>query len=252
MRVLLFGGTSEGRTLAQWLVEHEIQVRVSVATEYGARMLEEIPGLTLYTGPMNLREMEGLIKTEGFDCVVDATHPYAVQVTEHIQEAAHACMVAHYRLLRDNIGAGDWLHATDMEQAADIAAGFSGNILLSTGTRRLQAFAKPGLLDRCYVRILPDVDSLTQCLAFGFAPKRILCMHGPFSKNLNQALMEQYEIGVLVTKSSGAAGGFQEKLDAAEALGCKAIVVDRPRNETGMTMEEIQGALLHKKQEELR
>lgn len=84
------------------------------------------------------------------------------------------------------------------------------------------------------------MDSLERCLSLGFPPAHILCMQGPFSQALNEALIGQYSIRTLVTKDTGSYGGFREKAQAAQGTGCTLLVVERPVQETGQTLEEIQ------------
>ena len=108
----------------------------------------------------------------------------------------------------------------------------------------LQHVRRPGLAERCYPRVLPMADSLERCLTLGFPPKNIICMQGPFSRELNVALLRQYHIQTLVTKDTGGYGGFREKAEAAREAGCALLVVERPRRETGLTLEEIQKKLM--------
>ena len=65
-------------------------------------------------------------------------------------------------------------------------------------------------------------------------------MQGPFSAELNRAMLEQYNAKLLVTKASGGAGGCWEKVEAARQTGCALLVVDRPLREEGLTLEEVQ------------
>ena len=118
------------------------------------------------------------------------------------------------------------------------------HVLLTTGSKELHHFARPGLAERCYPRVLPMADSLERCLTLGFPPKNIICMQGPFSRELNVALLRQYHIQTLVTKDTGGYGGFREKAEAAREAGCALLVVERPRRETGLTLEEIQKKLM--------
>ena len=87
------------------------------------------------------------------------------------------------------------------------------------------------------------VDSLERCLTLGFPPRNIICMQGPFSKELNVALLRQYQIKTLVTKDTGGYGGFREKAEAAQEAGCALLVVERPGAEAGLTLEEIQAEI---------
>ena len=241
MNILLFGGTGEGRELAQWLLDRRIPALVCVATEYGETLLP--PGVEAHVGRLDREEMEALMASRPFTHVVDATHPYAVEVTANIKAAAEAAGLPRLRLVRASDGEDGCLRAKTMAEAAELLVGLPGNILLTTGSKELSAFAKHGLVERCCPRVLPMADSLNHCLELGFLPKHIICMQGPFSKELNVALLKQYDAKILVTKDTGGYGGFREKAEAAREAGAALLVVGRPNRETGLTMEEIQERL---------
>ena len=240
-KILLFGGTGEGRALAEWRVEQRIPHTVCVATEYGETLLPA--GAEARVGRMDRGEMEALMRAGGFSLAVDATHPYAVEVTENIQAAAEAAGLPRLRLLRQSGGGDGCLRAPDMAAAAELLKTLPGNVLLTTGSKELHHFAVPGLAERCCPRVLPMADSLERCLALGFPPKNIICMQGPFSKELNAALLRQYRIKTLVTKDTGGCGGFREKVEAAKEAGCALLVVERPSAEDGLTLEQIQAEI---------
>ena len=241
MNILLFGGTAEGRELAGWLLDRRIPALVCVATEYGETLLP--PGVEAHVGRLDREEMEQLMASRPFTHVVDATHPYAVEVTANIQAAAEAAGLPRLRLVRVSDGEDGCLRARTMAEAAELLAGLPGNILLTTGSKELSAFAKPGLVERCCPRVLPMADSLVRCLELGFPPKHIICMQGPFSKELNVALLKQYNAKILVTKDTGGYGGFREKAEAAREAGAALLVVERPSRETGYTLEELKQML---------
>ena len=230
-KVLLFGGTGEGRALAEWMAARGIPHTVCVATEYGETLLPA--GAEAHVGRMDSGEMEALMRAGGYSLAVDATHPYAVEVTEHIRAAAEAAGLPVLRLVRQSDGGELCRRAKDMAGAADMLEQMPGHVLLTTGSKELHHFARPGLAERCYPRVLPMADSLERCLTLGFPPKNIICMQGPFSRELNVALLRQYHIQTLVTKDTGGYGGFREKAEAA-----------RPSRETGLTLEEIQKKLM--------
>ena len=230
MELLLFGGTGEGRALAEWLRDEGIPVTVCVATAYGSTLLP--PGVEAHTGRLDRAGMEALMVRRPYTCVIDATHPYAVEVTRQLQEAAQARGVPYVRLLRTSDGEDVCHKAGSMAEAAKMLQRLPGNILLTTGSKELHHFAVPGLVERCFPRGLPMMDSLERCLS--------LCMQGPFSQALNEALIGQYSIRTLVTKDTGSYGGFREKAQAAQGTGCTLLVVERPVQETGQTLEEIQ------------
>lgn len=243
MDVLLFGGTTEGSALAVWAAERGWAVTLCVATEYGARMAPDCPGVAVHTGRLDRAGMEDLMQSRPFRCVVDATHPYAAAVTANVRAAAEAVGLDYLRLLRRSDGEDGCRKAENMAAAAGLLGELPGNVLLTTGSKELAPFAAPGLVERCYPRVLPTLDSLSHCLELGFPPAHILCMQGPFSQELNTALIRQYDIKVLVTKDSGGYGGFRAKADAARAAGCALLVVERPGQEDGDTMEAIQKRL---------
>ncbi|WP_297208793.1 precorrin-6A reductase [uncultured Flavonifractor sp.] len=241
MDVLLFGGTAEGRELAAWLLARRVSCLVCVATEYGETLLPR--GIQSHVGRLDRAEMEQLMASRPFTHVVDATHPYAAEVTANIRAAAGAAGLPCLRLVRRSDGAERYPRAESMAAAADMLEGLPGNVLLTTGSKELDAFARPGLTERCFPRVLPLPDSLERCLELGFPPKQIICMQGPFSKELNVALLKQYHIKTLVTKDTGGFGGFREKAEAAQEAGAALLVVERPGAEQGLTLEDMQERL---------
>ena len=126
-----------------------------------------------------------------------------------------------------------------VRSAADAAAylfGTKGNILLTTGSKELGAYAEIPR-ERMYVRVLPTHDSIAACEAADVPHRNIIAMFGPFSQRMNEAMLEQYRISYLVTKEAGRNGGFEEKMQAAKRCGVKAIVIRRPED-SGVTVEE--------------
>ena len=236
-KVLLFGGTGEGRALAEWMVARDIPHTVCVATEYGETLLPA--GAEAHVGRMDSGEMEALMRAGGYSLAVDATHPYAVEVTEHIRAAAEAAGLPVLRLVRQPDGGELCRRAKDMAGAADMLEQMPGHVLLTTGSKELHHFARPGLAERCYPRVLPMADSLERCLTLGFPPKNIICMQGPFSEALNIAMLHQFDCKYLVTKETGKAGGFEEKLHAAKVAGATLVLVGRPPEQKGYSYDEV-------------
>jgi precorrin-6x reductase len=242
-RILIFGGTTEGRLLADKLVRSGCSVTVSVATELGAEELADITPLTVLVGRKQQAEMEEILP--GFDLCIDATHPYAVKATETIRTACQQTHVPLRRLLRPESQDQADVSVSSPEEAADYLKCTTGNILLTTGTKELAAFSSLEA-KRLFARVLPTHQALDACEALGLPHRNILALQGPFSRELNLAMLKQYSIRWLVTKDGGAAGGFGEKLEAAHRAGARLVLIRRPQ-EQGMTMEEILQELLEKK-----
>lgn len=236
MNVVLFSGTTEGRRLSRALAELGAGVTVCVATQYGREEQGEAPGVTVLTGRMDEEEMARTVA--GVDLCVDATHPYAVQASETIRAACEETGRPLLRLLRAAcpVPAGAEVFASAWS-AADWLKGTQGNILLATGAKELALFAPLGG-ERLYPRVLPLAASLVACAAAGVPSSHILALQGPFSRELNEALIRQYHIAYLVTKDGGKAGGFEEKALAARAAGAKLILIRRPQ-EDGLSYEDV-------------
>lgn len=123
------------------------------------------------------------------------------------------------------------------EEAARWLGERSGNVLLAIGAKGIGAFQDLDR-ERLYPRVLPVVESILACQQAGIPTRNIIALHGPFSRDLNRAMLEQYQIRYLVTKDGGRAGGFEEKAAAAREAGAELVVIGRPA-ETGCTLEEI-------------
>ena len=235
MKVVIFGGTTEGRELSRALAALRINVTVCVATDYGREEQGEAAGVTVLTGRRS--EAEKLALLRGAALCVDATHPYATGITESVREACAKANVPYRRLLRDAGETADAVTVADAAEAAAYLQGTEGNILLTTGAKELSAFAALPR-ERLYARVLPSHEGIAACEAAGIPHRNIIAMQGPFSEELNAALLRQYRIAWLVTKDGGKAGGFPEKARAASSCGARLIVLQRPE-EVGESMQEI-------------
>ena len=316
MHIFLFGGTTEGRKIAEAIAEvnrecaaHEssglpIAAEVYVTTTYGASLLPAGPGIRVHVGRLDAKEMTALLmearqelnpvpddtdgeleKSEapksagqcrqaercqlsGQLLVIDATHPYAAVVSEHILTACAAAGVRCIRVEREDSGAEEhgiesaqkvlperestgaggkasapegaalhWVESIE-EAAAWLAqsdrssseAAQRPNILITTGSKELAPYTQvPDFAARCYVRALPTVEALEKCQALGFRRDHLILMQGPFSEEMNVAQLRYADAGYLVTKASGETGGFPEKCEAALALGVEVVCIGRPK-----------------------
>lgn len=231
MRVIVFGGTSEGEEIACRLADAGLEVTVCVATEYGDECQERIGSLRVIAGRQDTAQIERTV--EDADICIDATHPYADIVSENIRQG---CLNAGVRLMRyvrpEDKMDDDVITVDDAAGAAEVLRGIEGNVLLTTGAKELGAYAGADP-ERLYPRVLPLESSLNSCREAGIPVKNIIAMHGPFIEEMNDALIHQYDIKTMVSKNSGKAGGFQDKLRACRKNGCRLIVIGRPVKEQG-------------------
>ena len=245
--ILIFAGTTEGRELSEYLAAAGIAHTLCVATEYGKIVLKEHPCVKVHKGRMDREEMEIYIKNGNFGAVVDATHPYAEVVTQNIRHAMQDMDIPYLRLKRESNVTSSYEKIQYFKDSVSCARALEktdGNILLTTGSKELSVFVKfIDKKERLYARVLPGIESLQLCMDCGIAGRQILALQGPFSTQMNEAMLRQYQIKWLVTKASGNAGGYQEKLDAAQNLDIPVFVIGCPAEQECHTFEEVCGQL---------
>lgn len=241
-KILLFAGTTEGRNLAEFLEKNQIPTEVCVATQYGETLLEEGKYLHVHAGRLDETEMEQQIQKKQITLVIDATHPYAVIVSQNIRRACSRTGTEYIRLARKETDASwkqemeDVIEVASVAEAAAFLAKKEGRIFAATGSKELSAYQViPDYQDRVVARVLSTPEAVSECAMLGFSGKNLICMQGPFTEDLNVAMLRQAQASWMVTKESGKAGGFLEKLRAAKKAGAKLVVIKRP----GERSEEI-------------
>ncbi|MCM1175627.1 MAG: precorrin-6A reductase [Blautia sp.] len=254
-KIVIFAGTTEGRKLSECLAEAGIRHTVCVATAYGEIVLKRNSFAEVHQGRMDREEIAAFLKKGRFAAVVDATHPYAGEITQNIKDAAaelaaQGMEISCFRLNRDRTAqrqpgqAEGHLYFETHEACAEALAHTEGNILLTTGSRALSDYCLSGAVRRrLYVRVLPSVESLSLCMEQGICGQRIIAMQGPFTAEMNEAVIRQYRISHLVTKESGVSGGYPEKLEAAARTGTQVYVIGRPAEEEGYSFSGLCGKL---------
>lgn len=230
----LIGGTSEGRALLKELAAYPLDVYVSVATDYGASLIEPQANVTVLAERMDVNAMRAFLREHKPLYTIDATHPYATIVTATVQEACQAEQCQYLRLVRPAATGGDYLTVADFQEAVELLNSVEGNIFLTTGSKNLPDFVGvQNYAERIALRILPMQSSLESAIKLGYKNANIVCMQGPFAQDLDIATFKKFHSKFVVTKDSGKAGGFEEKVAAAKAVGAKLIVVGRASEERG-------------------
>ena len=241
--VIIFGGTTEGRRLAEFCGEHKIQTVVCVVSEYGEMLVPESPSVRVIRRALEKDEMEALFVAEKPSLVLDATHPYARVVTENVTQVCQKMGIVWYRVLRkselETKNADSIVTVDSVDQAVEWLKSHEGTVLVTTGSKELVKYtAIPDYKERIFARILPDSQALLNSETLGFPRNHMIAMQGPFSLEMNIATMRMTGANYLVTKESGHAGGFLDKIHAAEVVGATALVIGRPLKETGISLEE--------------
>ncbi|HEX3784056.1 MAG TPA: cobalt-precorrin-6A reductase [Pseudonocardiaceae bacterium] len=229
MRVLILGGTSEGRALATALHDDG---RWVVVSSLAGRVADPVlpPGEVRIGGFGGVDGLAGYLRAELVDVLVDATHPFAVTMSEHAALAAKAAGVPLVGLRRQPWGSrpGDrWTHVPDVAAAArKVACRPAGRVFLTTGRGDLAAFAPDDRHDYL-IRTVDPPD--------GPLPPRHVLLHdrGPYTVAGETALMRANEVTVLVTRNSG--GELTSaKLTAARLLAVEVVMIDPPAPPAGV------------------
>ena len=251
--------------MSQGFAEAGLSHIVCVATDYGEEVMSPHPIVEIRKGRMDAEAMEQFFREQKPGRVFDATHPFAQEASENIKTACKAAAVDYVRIVRNGLK-GDFgngveteglpgeeeITSEEGEKNAVKIRWFSdirscekalhlttGNILLTTGSKDLSVFASnESVRSRLYVRVLPSAQSILLCEKAGLLGKQIIAMHGPFSSELNEVLIRQYNIKILVSKESGRTGGFEEKVKAAKGTDVELYVVRKPKQDVGLSVEE--------------
>ena len=252
--ILIFAGTTEGRKLAEYASEHDINCYVSTATEYGKSILGDLKGIECISGRMDETEIEDFVKDHDIRLVIDATHPFAVEVTKNIRVACLNADTQYIRCLREGgkksdvceDGEGENIVITgSVQEAVEYLRHTQGNILIATGSKELHLYtAIEGYEKRCFARVLSTREAVEESVRLGFKGRNLIAMQGPFSAEMNVALLHQTEATYFVSKESGKAGGFEEKVKAARETGAVLVVVGRPEEE-GETLGDVTRMMEH-------
>lgn len=248
--LFLLAGTSDARALGCALKEAGYPLLASVVTENAANSLQEA-GIPVRVGRLTAEQMGEVIQERAIAMVVDASHPFAKEVTRNALAAAKEAGIPYLRYERP-----EW-HVqphplievvSSYREAAEVAARRKGVIMLTTGSKTLELFverlrAEPGL--RLVARMLPHKENLEKCEQLGLEQKNIVAMQGPFDKELNRVLYRHYGVTTVITKESGQAGSVDEKVEAALEMGLHVILISRPRIDYGQAVSGIEQAIQH-------
>jgi precorrin-6A/cobalt-precorrin-6A reductase len=233
--ILVLAGTRDGRELASRLADNGHQVLASVVSEYGASLAKH-PQVQVHSGALDETGLANLIRNAGVKYIVDASHPYAVGISENAMKASAQTGTVYLRFERPLTPLPEYerLHVvSDARQAAQAASLLGKTVFLTTGSRALSIFKEEPALQNCRViaRVLPDPGVIEQCIAQGFSPRDIVAIQGPFSLALNIEMFRFYQADVIVTKNGGDIGGADTKIEAAIYLNLPIVVIDRPQIE---------------------
>lgn len=238
--ILILGGTGEAAALAGAVVACGSD-RVKVTTSLAGRTAAPaaVPGESRVGGFGGPDGMARYLKEAGVSVVVDATHPFATQVSRHAVTACSAAGVPRLRLDRPAWTPGDgdrWHMMPSISDAAQALPDYGRRAFLTVGRTELAPFAAcrdVWFLVRTVDRPETPLPLANSVLEIG---------RGPFDVAAERDLMSRHEIDILVCKASGG-DMTRAKLDAARALQCPVLMIARPRAPDGPRVHSVAGAM---------
>lgn len=223
--LLILGGTSEGRQLAERAIG-ELGDRLNVISSLAGRTAEPVPvaGSVRQGGFGGAAGLAAYLRDNGVSILVDATHPFADQISRNAAEAAARAGVTRLAVVRPPWRAqqGDhWIEVPDAPAAAEAVRGLGTRIWLTLGTADIEAFAK--LTDHWFLvrRVDPPPEPLS------LKQSEVLLARGPFVLADERRILVEHRIEAIVSRASGGSATVA-KLDAARQQGVPVVMIARP------------------------
>ncbi|WP_039019528.1 cobalt-precorrin-6A reductase [Halocynthiibacter namhaensis] len=221
-RILLLGGTTEATRLAHHLANTDYDVLFSYAGRTANPVAQPLP--TRVGGFGGVDGLSDFLRTENITHVIDATHPFAAQMSTNAVSACATTQVnlAGFERAPWQAGAGDnWQSVADIQAACDALPSDPTQVFLAIGKQHIDVFAtRPE--HRYLLRL---VDKPTHPLPMLNA--HAVIARGPFDLAGDLTLLKDHDIKIIISKNAGGIGA-QAKLEAARTLGLKVIMIDRP------------------------
>ncbi|UOD34948.1 precorrin-6A reductase [Deferribacteraceae bacterium V6Fe1] len=225
-KVLILGGTSDTE---RFINKHYLDdFVISVATEYGYKQFYRKFGQDkVVLIRFDEKRLEEFICQYKIKKIVDTTHPFAKEITDLAQKVARSLNIPYESFIRNNevdVHYNRLICVNSLREAISyLEENNFSKILFTIGSKMIKHFSF--VKENAYVRILPFEQSIKDVLASGFDYNQIIAIQGPFSKDFNKALIKEFEIDLLVTKVSGEAGGFVEKVEACKETNIHCLAI---------------------------
>jgi precorrin-6A/cobalt-precorrin-6A reductase len=175
--------------------------------------------------------MERFCLEQEISAILDASHPFAAEISQKAIVFAQNHHIAYLRYERPNIASQETQKVIELDSFSSLLSGNyleNQRVLLTIGYKNLPLFQSWHDKTLLFTRILPHPQSLEVALASGFPPERIIALRPPISLELEKALWQQWQITLVVTKANGSAGGENIKRIVAQELGIPLIIIARP------------------------
>ncbi len=245
-KILILGGTTEGRELAHKIDEkfgNDVHIISSLAGR--TKNVPTVPGEMRVGGFGGAEGLASYIKSENINLVIDATHPFAEQISKNGAIAANKTKTPRVLLQRPSWKLPencDALFVPDMAEAATVVARTARRVFLTIGVNELSAFEG---IEKVHfvVRMIEKPQTLEKTKA---QPRlndfEIIYARPPFKTADEEKLMRDHDIDALVSKASGGDATFA-KIKAASNIGARIILIRRPPTPDGDVVGSIDAAI---------
>ena len=246
-RLWLIGGTQESAELAKAIAHFHLPCIVTVTTEAARTLYPSISSLQVWVGYLDAVQLERFLNEQGIVAILDASHPYAAEISKIAIATAQKQHIPYLRYERPVIDAS--LQKQSVIELDSFDTLLSGDylqgqrVLLTVGYRSLSLFRPWQEKSTLFARILPSVTALEAALQAGFTPNKLIALRPPISAELETALWRQWDISLVVTKASGTAGGEEIKRRVAAELGIPLVAIARPEVAYPQQTSDLETAL---------
>ncbi len=253
-RLWLIGGTSESVELASAMATPagaianlSIPCTVTVTTPAAEALYAKTPNLQVRVGCLDSAQLDEFLQQQKIGAILDASHPYAVEISRMAITAANSRKIPYLRFERREVKERD--NTSDVIYLDSFQSLLDGNylhrqrVLLTVGYKALPLFRNWHNRAILFARILPSVESLEIAIASGFTSDRIIALRPPVTAELEKVLWGYWDISLVVTKASGVAGGEDVKRMVAAQLGITLVVINRPKVEYPQQTSDLAVAL---------
>jgi precorrin-6A/cobalt-precorrin-6A reductase len=237
-RLVIVGGTGDALQLA---ARARALPGLDVITTLAGRTREpnEIAGAVRIGGFGGEAGLVEYLQTEKIDLIVDATHPFAAQISWHVAGAAAKVGIPRSMLVRpawERLPEDNWIEVENIEAAVKAIPASAERIFVTIGRQQLAPFAV--LTDRwCLMRSIDPPD-----LSIPLPPGKLLLDRGPFSLDRERELLREHRIQAIVSKNSGG-DATHAKIIAARELGLPVVMVRRPIVPAGEVVTDVAGEI---------
>jgi precorrin-6A/cobalt-precorrin-6A reductase len=239
-RIWLIGGTGESAKLATALLQIGLPLVISVTTESARSLYPISPLLQVWVERFNLSQINQFLTEQNIIAVLDASHPYAVEISQNAIAACSQKDIPYLRFERARCGDGEMGRWGDGEVGGrliyldsfnQLVAGeylVGERVLFTVGYKVLPLFRDWHERSTLFARVLPATTSIEAALAAGFTQDKLFAMRPPIPINLERELWRHWQISMVVTKASGAPGGENIKRQLAAELGVTLVIIEPP------------------------